>query len=277
MKTIATFLLASAILFACEETVELDIRQTPTKVVIEGLVTNQVGRQYVRLTRSASFYESGPTPRVSHAQVTVTDDLGQVVPFVHNPRNYPDSIGYYVPQSPFTGSIGRSYTLTVRVDEHVYSAVDRMSPAMELDSLVPAADPRPSERDMKKGRTFQVLVFGKEPGTTKDYYLINVYRNDTLVYEPRRGAFTVDDQTLSEKIQGVPAPVNFRPHDRAVVECLSLSREAFQYYEGLAKLTTGSGGMFDSPPSNPPSNLSNGALGFFQASAVTRVATMVEH
>ena len=48
----------------------------------------------------------------------------------------------------------------------------------------------------------------------------------------------------------------------------SLIREAFTFYSNLSRLLSSDGGMFEPPPANPQNNLSNGALGYFQVSAL---------
>src|SRR5688572_15247256 len=120
MRSILYIIAGFGILSACSEGVELDLEQTPAKVVIEGLVTDKPGYQSVKITRSIDFYSQGKTPRVTDAVVSVKDDQGREVPFVHNPRNHADSAGIYVPQVPFVGAIGRVYALRVQVGAEVY-------------------------------------------------------------------------------------------------------------------------------------------------------------
>lgn len=48
----------------------------------------------------------------------------------------------------------------------------------------------------------------------------------------------------------------------------SLTRKAFIFYSDLSNLLNNDGGMFSPPPANPRNNLSNGALGYFQVSAM---------
>src|SRR5687767_3653336 len=135
MRSLITILFFAAVLISCSEGIELDLRQTPPKIVIEGLVTNKAGYQSVKVTRSADFYSNGKTPRVTNATVTVEDDLGQIFTFVHNPNNHADSAGIYVPQVPFTGEIGRTYTLNVTVDGDLYQGSDKLNSVLAVDSL----------------------------------------------------------------------------------------------------------------------------------------------
>src|SRR5687768_9301109 len=101
MRFIYLIFFITICLISCDKPIDLDLNQTPTKVVIEAQVTDNPGYQFVKLTRSADFYGSGKTPRITNATVTVSDDLGKVVIFVHNPNSDKDSMGIYVPQVPF--------------------------------------------------------------------------------------------------------------------------------------------------------------------------------
>jgi hypothetical protein len=119
MRSIIILSFVAFILISCDEPIHLDLDQTPSQIVIEGLVTNKPGYQRVKITRSVDFYGTGKTPRVTDAVVMVKDDLGETVTFFHNPNNHADSAGIYIPITPFTGQIGRIYTLTVNVDGEV--------------------------------------------------------------------------------------------------------------------------------------------------------------
>jgi len=44
------------LLFSCEEPITLDTDQTPTHYVIDGLVTDELEKQYVKISTSADFY-----------------------------------------------------------------------------------------------------------------------------------------------------------------------------------------------------------------------------
>ena len=60
-----------------------------------------------------------------------------------------------------------------------------------------------------------------------------------------------------------------------MVEMYSITREAFIYYNDLFNLINNDGGMFTPPPANPRSNVSNGALGYFQVSALDTASIIV--
>lgn len=268
MKKTIVIIFSAFIFLSCDKAVLLDLEQMPSQVVIEGLVTNQPNYQFVKVSLTAGFYESGETPRVTDATVLVVDDLGAQVNYIHNPNNHPDSSGYYLPTVPFVGVIGRTYTLTVMVDGESYAAEDKLFDITAIDSLKYQINFEEKDDPKEEGKFYEILLYAKEPQETEDYYLFKFYRNDSLkIYNPS-DIYFADDKTLGEEINGVPSPVFYAPEDSARVEMFSLSRNGFVFYSDLFNLLNNDGGMFSPPPANSRTNLSNGALGFFQVSAV---------
>jgi hypothetical protein len=278
MKNILLVILVSIIFFSCEKTITLDLKDMQSRIVIEGLVTNAPGKQYVKVTRSADFYATiDEIPAVENATVSVTDDLNNTIVFVHNPNNKPDSAGYYLPENPFTGEIGRTYTLRVDADGKTYTAKDKMFSVTSIDSLGIRINKDEKEDPKEKNKYYEVLVFAKEPQATKDYYLFKFYRNDSIKFDSNNDVYYSDDELLSENIDGVPSPNYYGVGDKATVEAYSLTRDGFVFYSDLSKLINNDGGLFGSPPANCRTNLTNGALGFFQVSALqNRTITITE-
>ncbi len=268
MKNIFIVILLSVVFMSCEKTVLLDLNQNIPRLVIEGQVTNQPGYQYVKITRTTGFYQEGESPAVEDATVRVTDDLGNEFVFTHNPGNLADSAGIYLPETPFTGVIGRAYKLTVTTDGEVYEAEDAMSPVTSIDSLSSRISTDEQDDPKDFGRFYEVLMYAKEPQTSTDYYLFKFYRNDSLKVYNDTDIYYADDEVLGENIDGVPSPIYYAPGDLARVEMYSLTRNGFVFYNDLQSLLNSDGGLFSQPPSNSRTNLSNGAVGFFQASAL---------
>lgn len=263
-----------AILFflvaACDEPTHLDLRQTPPRMVIEGLLTNKPGYQYVKVSWSTDFYDSGKTPRIEDATVTVTDDQGNTYPYVHNPGNDPDSAGIYLPSTSFAGIVGRTYTLSVAVDGEVYTGTDQLLAVAPIDSLSFQINEGQKEDPKEPGKIYELLLFAREPQDVKNYYLFKYYRNDSLVHFFPTDVYFSDDAMLAEEINGVPSPVYYAVEDTARLEMYSLTRQGYVFYNDFSLLLNNDGGgMFGPVPAPPRSNLSGGALGFFQVSAIT--------
>lgn len=268
MKNILIIILTLFVLTSCEKTVELDLQDSTPKIVIEGLVTDRAGHQYVKVSRSAGFYSTGKTPRVSDATVVIVDDQENTFSFIHNPNGHADSVGYYLPETPFMGEIGRTYTLTVVVDGQTYEGTDTMFRLTPIDKLDYRINEEEQEDPEDDGRFYELLLFVKEPQDTKDYYLFKSFRNGVLEYESDTDVYYADDELIGENIDGISLPLFYAVDDVAKIEVQSLSRQAFIFYRDLSKLLNNDGGMFGTPPANPRTNLSNDAVGFFQVSAI---------
>jgi len=268
MKNIVPIFLIVVLLSSCDEPYRLDTNQVEAHIIIEGQVTNRPGHQFVKVTRSGGFYETGETPRVTNANILVTDDAGNQFAFVHNPGGRVDSTGIYLPQTPFSGEVGRTYRLNVTIDGELYEAEDKMFNVTSIDSLSYRVNEDEKDDPKDWGRFYEVLLFAKEPQDTKDYYLFKFYRNDSLKVYNETDIYFADDETLGENINGVASPVYFTPGDIGRVEIYGISRTAFIFYSDLQQLLNNDGGLFSQPPADSRTNLTNGALGFFQASSL---------
>lgn len=267
IKLIILFAIA-AVAWSCEKTVVLDLDQTESKVIIEGLVTNKPGYQYVKLSRSVDFYSSEATPRITDGIVTVSDDEGNVFAFEHNPGGDADSTGFYKPETPFVGEIGRTYTLQVLIDGVEYQASDYLYPVTAIDSIRYRVNQNEKDDPEEEGRYFELLLFTKEPQETKDFYFFKMYRNDSLTYDSDSDIYYSDDRFIAENIDGIALPVFFSEGDTGRMEMYSISRNGYIFYNDLWSLLNNDGGISGPPPANPRTNLNNGAMGFFQVSAV---------
>jgi hypothetical protein len=268
MKKIVAIIFTCIVFWSCDEPVRLDVTQGESRVVIEGQVTDQEGQQYVKVSQSNGFYDSGKSPRITDATVMVQDDAGNEFPFVHNPRNYADSAGFYLPVTAFTGEVGKTYFLTVTIGDQIYEAQDKLFRVTTIDSLAYRIDEDEREDPEDDGKFYEVLIYAKEPQDSEDYYLFKFFRNDSLKLDFDTDIYFTDDETLGENIDGVSSPIYFAPGDKARCEIFSLSRTAFVFYSDLQSLLNNDGGLFSQPPANSRTNLTNGALGFFQASAM---------
>jgi Domain of unknown function (DUF4249) len=268
MRSLIIFIISILFLTSCEKTVLLDLRQTPSKVAIEGLITDKENGQYIRITNSLGFYDNESAPRITDAVVSVSDDLGNNYTFVHNPESKPALEGVYFPATPFVGQVGRTYKLTVDINGERYEGEDYLGSIITMDSLSYDIDQEEFDDPEDPGYFYAVKMYAKEPQDEENFYLFKFFRNDTLVLDSETDIYYTDDEAIGENIDGIEAPGFYRLKDTVTVHSYSLSRQAFVFYNDLSTLLNNDGGMFSPPPANSRNNLSNGALGFFQASAV---------
>ncbi|MCD9014011.1 DUF4249 domain-containing protein [Parachryseolinea silvisoli] len=283
IKQTALLALSALLMTACDEEYIMDDLQTESTVVIEGLVTNLPGRQFVKVSRSGDFYASGKTERITNATVQVTDNAGNTFLYAHNPNGHADSVGYYKPTVPFVGQVGRTYNLTVQADGETFIASDEMfhiNPIEELEFRVDDDQVDEPEDEDFPNRIYEVLMTVEEPQETRDYYLFRTYRNGERIWaessEEDPEIYVTDDVLVGGEINDIAIPGYFENGEVAGAEIYSLSRPVFIYYRDLSKILANDGGMFDPPPANPRSNISNNAYGVFQASAISYDEIRVE-
>lgn len=267
----------SALLSGCDVPIDLDLDQTPPEVTIEALLTNRPGEPFVRVTLSVDFYYEGHATRLNDAIVTLRNDLGQSVAFSHYAGGSADSVGYYLPPEGFAGQVGRIYTLTVFAQGKTFEATDSLKYVTSIDSLSYRPNRFAEQDPPSDGKTYELLIYAKEPQESKDYYLVKYYRNDSLTYNGDSDVYVLDDYGVGENIDGVPSAVLYSDNDLARIEMFSLTREGFLFYNDLVTIMNSDGGMFSPPPANPRTNFSNGALGFFQVSAASERSIVVDY
>jgi len=269
-----TFIVLLMISTSCLEPFEVDSGAVESKIVIEALLTDQVQNHYVKISRTIDFNQGGKTPSIDNAMVKVTVDDGSIISYFHNPGQHADSTGYYLSEIVFRGLIGNTYTLEVDFDGVVYSASEEMLPGMAIDSL--------SYRlglDPDKGTTvdyYEVLMYSMEPQDREDFYLFEFFQNGALLNENNEDVFVADDQALAGEINGLEFPFEYVLGDTAKVSIYSLTRQSYLFYFDLVNVLQNDGGMFSPPAANPRTNLSNGALGLFQVSAVASSEAIIE-
>lgn len=283
IKQTALLALSALLVTACDEEYKMDDLQTQSTVVIEGLVTNLPGRQFVKISRSGDFYATGKTERITNATVQITDNAGNTYIYAHNPNGHADSVGYYKPVVPYVGQVGRTYNLTVVADGATYTASDEMFHINPIDELEFEVDQDqvddPIDEDFPN-RIYEVLMTVEEPQDTRDYYLFRTYRNGERIWsessEEDPEIYVTDDVLVGGEIKDISIPGYFENGELAGAEIYSLSRPVFIFYRDLSKILANDGGMFDPPPANPRSNISNNALGVFQASAISYREVRIE-
>ena len=238
------------VLSSCEKVVDINLKDAEPKLVIEGVVTNRVDSQIVKIKRSVLFGEANEFPDVSGATVTITDLTTNRVFNLLERR-----AGIYTAKN-FVGRSGRTYQLKVRVYDEEYVAVSTMPDQVNIDSLGITS----SVIFGKDQRTVQVLF--SDPISVKNYYRFTLKINGKL----SKNIFSFDDNfTNGKKVirELFDFDLNANRGDKVELEMQCIDPVVFRYWQGLDQ-NEGRGGA-STTPANPVSNISNGALGYFSA------------
>jgi len=257
MSYIYYFLILGLFLTGCVEKIEPDLKENAPKVVIEGLITNQPGPYTVKLSETNSFYTSTPPPGIDNALVIISDNTGAIDTL----KNTGD--GVYLTNT-IKGIIGNTYDLSVFAKGITFHAVSFLPPVTTIDSIFTNYY---AEDDFIHKKGYYLAFSAIEPKGRDDYYLWKFYKDGILLNKPS-DIQIASDEGIKENIDGLESPYVFQMGDTAKVEMYSLTEAAYNFYDGLNVNLHNDGGFYSSPPANPPSNISGGALGLFQASAV---------
>lgn len=260
---------------SCQDDINLELDENKEGIlVVEAFIRNSPTRQSIKLTRTSSYYDNEAEQMVSGAKISLAENNNSPIELTES--LHPDSLGYYIKPAGITFNIGSAYTLTIIIDDEIYTSVSELKNVPNIDSMqifyndiqflfasdfVPIA-PSDTLYDIE-------ISFLDNPGLG-DAYLFKYYVNDTLKSVFPREFIFFDDELLNGRVIGPVQQFNKTKANygnKITLEMLSISPELVQFYNILFNQTDLSGNLFaSSPPANVPSNISNGAKGFFQMS-----------
>lgn len=268
MKNIIFIILSLFLLTSCEKEIDLDLDDRSGNIVIEGNITNQAGPYTVRITKSVAFTQSNQYPAVTGAQVVLSDNTGQTetLQYVGN--------GNYI-TTAFAGVTGRTYTLKIQAEGKQYTAQSTMPEVVNLDSLMQDSFTFGGET------TYTLLPVFTDPAALGNRYLFNFTINSMSkktfeVFSDNINNGLVNQRSLflpTEDTDDDPTDHKVVPGDTVYVEMQSIDHTIFTYYSALLEISGDGGGV---TPSNPPSNINNGALGYFSAHTVQKKSIVIQ-
>ncbi|MCA6068207.1 DUF4249 domain-containing protein [Chryseobacterium sp. RG1] len=268
MKNLFLIILSLFIVTSCEKEIDLDLANESGKIVIEGNITDQAGPYYVKITKSVAVTAANQYPAVENAQVVLSDNMGQTetLQYVGN--------GMYTTSS-FVGQSGRTYTLKVNAEGQQYSVQSTMPTAVSFDGL-------DQDSFMVGGETsYTLLPVFTDPSPLGNRYLF-VY---TVNNNPKKFFSEFSDNVNNGMLNQRPLilpnddsnadDIKVVVGDTIHVEMQCIDENVYTYYSALLQLSGGGpgGGI---TPANPPSNISNGALGYFSAHTVRTKSTVIQ-
>lgn len=256
--------------YACEEPISVELDNANTnRLVIEGSITNEHKIHSVTLSRTDAFLSSERTPRALNANVLITD--GDTIINLYDA----DNDGTYETEHELAGKVGHAYTLEITLEDGtVYNATDTMYSVAPFDSI--NYEYKKSNIPFSEKYVYNINIYVQEPPQQNQFYQWEMYfdgvhQTDTV----NTKRFESDEIVNGTYFNGWTVfEIEEERVDKEEVEVtlqmLSISEPKFDFLLAILFETDFSGSMFSGPPANVPGNMSNGALGFFSASAVTQ-------
>jgi hypothetical protein len=242
----------------CQKVIDIDLADSSPRLVVDGLVSDSLGPYRIRLSLSGCYFDQPALLPVSGAVVIISDNAGMTDSLKEL------SSGIYQ-TSKIRGIPGKTYRLKVLSDHKQYEGSSTMRSHVKIDSLtIEKGKSVEIEFDgMRVDNRAEIHCYFKDPGE-KNYYRIRVCRNNTV--NPKRYILYDDQYTNGEVIKLQVSRV--RVGDVVRVDLISLDKPTYEYYRALRDILH-SNPIFGSTPANPNTNLTNGAMGYFGACAIS--------
>jgi hypothetical protein len=277
MKNLFILLMAAfvALLSSCTKVVDLKLNEPESKIAVDGLISNQPGESFVKLTYTKGYLSSDAPEIIIDAQVSVRDNDGNLTLFSTS-----NNEGLYLPPTDFIGEIGKTYTLDVQYEGQSLSAESTMNDTVSGSSVnVIKAD----ITDPYLDAGYHLLATIKKYKEEDSYYKGEIFINGVKQMNTAADIVAFDDRMFeageelevrlfrwAETLEDDEKP---QPGDVVTLQLISISEETYDYLNALSE-TPMQGGLFGKTPANVPSNI-EGGLGWFQASAFSNPQKVV--
>lgn len=275
---IFAILVTAAAFTSCEDVIDLDIPKGKTFAVVDAWITNEAGKQNIRITESVPYTSTGEAPVVSDAVVVLTD--------LTDNKTYPFTFanGMYSHDPGLDKSIGvlnHAYKLRIELKNEVFEAIDTIKRVPEIDSITYEFK---KEEDAQSGEEgYYARFHGRDLAGASDYYWVRSYRNtkanrvaDAFAVDGSYQEYVSDSAVfivpISEGITRESKP--YLLNETVIVRLASLTKSSHTFLTHVESQLN-NGGLFAKILENVKSNLKNTnassqtkVLGWFGTSAV---------
>ncbi|MES2397718.1 MAG: DUF4249 domain-containing protein [Bacteroidota bacterium] len=263
--------LAMAVLPSCQKVIELDLNSTDPVIVIEANVSNLPGPYSVELHKTVNFSDANIFPPCTGAAVTINDNAGNSELLTET------TPGTYTTAS-LQGIVGRIYTISVTADGKNYQGVSNLPAPVTIDTLIVSTSTGFGPGGGGMGGNDSVKSISVH--FTDPIGITNYYRLVEIVNGVRVNTFSItsdlyqDGFSMEETIRG-GSDFELNTGDVVTIQLQSIDKNVYEYFRTFNE-TSGGGGFTSASPANPTSNISNGALGYFNAYSVTSKTIVIQ-
>lgn len=274
MKTIIKYisLVIFLVLIACEDVVDIDVQEGPTRLVIEASLDWEKGTegnyQTIKLSTSTPYFDTSFQPAIGATVSVLNVNSGTEVLFVdQNDGNYTTT--------DFEPVIGDTYALTVNYKNEVFTATEKMTPVPEIKEVFQSRDDGFNDEDLEVH-----LVF-TDPEAEENYYLFKFLKEGELfpAFEDAKDEFINGNEIdwwyeiEEDEMDGLTP---FEPGDTVYISMHGISKSYYEYIKILIE-QMGGAGLFSSTPVALKGNCvnqtkpENQPLGYFRLTEVNKV------
>jgi hypothetical protein len=254
------FVISAALLLSCEDVIQVELNNAAPRIVIEGSISNISDSVIVLMHRSTDYFTPSSITPVNDAEAVIVDTSGIPHPLI----NVADGI-YAL--GNFHSAPGDVLGIVVTDAGVKYSATSTMPFLVNIESVFIDKNPDRPDED-------RINILIKDPAEIANYYMIEVFRNDTLLNTGNH-FILYSDKYFNGKTNYLQVTAGrldiktFSPGDSVRVRLLNIDRTMYDYFDILRRITEDYQILSVASPANPPNNFDNGALGYFTAWSIS--------
>lgn len=278
-KLFILLIAVSVIAGACTERIEIDLDDTYTRLVVDGQITSDdTATHKILLSESTSYFYNQPPPPVINADVRVTDNDGNVNLLSE------ESPGIYQLPQGFKAEIGKTYTLDIELEQEIdgqsHYTASSITPNINDTAYIELG----YEPDWGEKGYYVVKCYYWDPPEV-NFYMFNIYKNDTLLTDTITKKQVVDDRFYNGGFTngigvGYLDQSNkreiMRPGDVITFQACSVTEGYAYFIWEVQEEVSFSTPMFSGPPANVVGNINGGAIGYFTTYSVIYASTIFE-
>jgi len=247
--------------FSCEKKSNWETNNNNTpQLVVEALLTNEFKNQEIRLSLSTNDLNQQPTP-ITDATVMVSNSIGNSFQFSH------EANGQYTSNNSFSISQDIQHQLTINWNGEQYEATNTDAEVKPIDTIEFVQ----TQNDTAKFRLKDnIPLYSIEEQAMYQFDCDWSSITGDSSAKARIYEYTFSDYHINEVSPPPKKIVTFPIGTQVIVRKYGLNNEYAHFLMSTLISTEWNGNLFYSTNSSPPTNISNGGLGFF---AVARVVT----
>ncbi len=249
-----------------KDRIELELNKNENvRLAVEAWITDLDERQSITLSLTSDYLNVFEPNFVNDAIVSLSFDQ-ETIEFSALGN------GVYAAPESWRAKTGKEYTLDIMHDQNAYTSSSLMRAMPVIDNV------RAEFYEERDSIDYYDVYFGfqETPGEGDGYYGVDYKKGtadgDTLI----AGGFTNDD--FGDGVYYGDVTVTdegYEIGDTVVLELYSIGVDASNFLLDVITEVFREG-VFDPPPVNPRTNISNNALGYFITSGAQRFETVIE-
>ncbi len=287
MNTLLKSIIYISVVFtiSCTEEIDLNLKTGKKELIVDAVFTDQSIDHWVKLSVTADYFSNEQNPAVSGAHILFSDGYNTIT--LHESSLHE---GWYIIPASFKAFYGRKYTIEITGVDINNDGIEENHQASNILKPVTRVDAIDLSWSLTQGqKQWQVKLFSKDNEEPGDSYAFLVYINNELISSKISDIEVVNDDyfngndvngvwvqsIVEEDGEGKKTDYELKEGDWVTLEMQTINADYYDFISAVHEETGLKIPLFSGPPANVPTNISNGARGFFRVYSISRDSIQV--